>query len=96
MTDREPLSNDNSRLELEAGSEHQIEDCEEENEDYEGKECAVCKDVPDSIIFLSCNHIICLVCAARSILAEDDNNEIDFSQIICEMCGESTVLNQEV
>jgi len=95
MTERENKSKKNLKLDIEEGSEHQI-NYTDENEEFEGKECCICKDIPDSIIFLSCNHIICLVCAARSILAEDDNNDIDFSKIVCEICGENTVLNQEV
>lgn len=46
---------------------------EGENQNYQddsfiGKSCAVCNVVPDSIIYLSCDHIICLICAAKAIL----------------------------
>lgn len=78
-------------MEIEEGSEHELE-----MDSYEGKECAVCKDVPESIIYLSCEHIVCLVCAAKAILSNEDQDEIDFSQILCPICGESTVLSKEV
>ena len=71
---RKTDENENSDVEIEEGDEHQYEE-----ESYEGKECALCKDVPDSIIYLACDHIICLVCAAKSILSTDDPDDIDFS-----------------
>ena len=37
----------------------------EDEESYEERECGLCKDIPDSVIYLSCEHIICLVCAGK-------------------------------
>lgn len=85
------LKKEDSEFSLEEGSERNLE-----MESYEGKECSVCKDVPESIIYLSCEHIICLVCAAKAILYNESQEEIDISQIICLICGESTGLSQEV
>lgn len=67
-----------------------------DDDSYDGKECGVCKDIPESIIYLSCDHIICLVCAAKSILSNDNSDDIDFSKIVCLICGESTLLSKEV
>lgn len=56
----------------------------------------MCNDIPESIIFLSCGHIICLVCAARMIIGESEENELNFSEVICGVCQQSTQLTDEV
>lgn len=73
---QEKNQQEDSEIEIE---EVAAEEIEEDEESYEGKECAICKDVPESIIYLSCDHIICLVCAAKSILSNENSEEIDFS-----------------
>lgn len=67
-----------------------------DDESTTGKECALCHYVPERIIYLSCDHIICLVCATKLIISESDEKDIDFSEVQCGVCGESTVLSKEV
>lgn len=63
---------------------------------YGEKECDICSDIPDSIIYLSCDHIVCLVCAAKLIFSEKEMDELDFSEITCGVCKEITTLSEEV
>lgn len=91
---RPPVQNLQSREsepEFEEGEEHDIGD-----QSYGGKECGLCHDVPESIIYLSCDHIVCLVCAAKLILENADIREIDFSEVVCGICDETTELSKEV
>lgn len=67
-----------------------------EDESTAGKECTLCHDVPERIIYLSCDHIICLVCATKLIISESDEKDIDFSEVKCGLCGEATALSKEV
>lgn len=62
-----------------------------------GKECAMCHDVPESIVYLSCDHIVCLVCVAKLLLgAQKEGGEVDFSEVQCGLCEQTTVLSKEV
>lgn len=67
-----------------------------DDESSAGKECTLCHDVPERIIYLSCDHIICLVCATKLIISESDEKDIDFSEVKCGLCGEPTALSKEV
>lgn len=67
-----------------------------DDESSTGKECTLCHDVPERIIYLSCDHIICLVCATKLIISESDEKDIDFSEVKCGICGEPTALSKEV
>jgi hypothetical protein len=51
--------------------EHPQEGSESPEEEGQ-KECTYCKDVPESIICLGCEHDICIMCAARVILNAQD------------------------
>jgi len=73
-------------------SEHE----ESDNEPSTGKECALCGYIPERIIYLSCDHIICLVCTTKLIISESEEKDIDFSEVHCGVCGESTQLSKEV
>lgn len=73
------------------------EDEVENEESVGGKECGMCHDVPESIIYLSCEHIVCLVCAAKLILSGiGENQPINLSEVVCGICQETTVLSVEV
>lgn len=62
-----------------------------------GKECGICHDVPENIIYLSCAHIVCLVCAAKSILgAITDDAPINLGEVTCGICEEITALSEGV
>lgn len=69
---------------------------EENSASYGGKECTMCNYVPESIIFLSCEHIICLICAAKLILSGSEDKDFDFSEVECGICHEVTDLSKEV
>ena len=72
------------------------EDEEQEEEYCEGNECGMCHDIPESIIYLSCEHIVCLVCAAKLILSTTESEEPNLSEIQCGLCGQVTELSPEV
>lgn len=69
-----------------------------DNEDsVGGKECGICHDVPENIIYLSCAHIVCLVCAAKSILgAMGEDSPINLGEVTCGICEEVTTLSEGV
>lgn len=70
---------------------------DDNEESVGGKECGMCHDVPESIIYLSCEHIVCLICAAKLILGGvGDNQAINLSEVVCGICHETTVLSVEV
>ena len=77
-------------------NDNQSENSENGNESFEEKECGLCQDIPDSVIYLSCEHIVCLVCAAKLIFQEKEMEELDLSEIKCGTCGEITELSEEV
>ncbi len=66
------------------------------SQSIEERECELCNDIPDSVIYLSCEHIVCLVCAAKLIFSNKEVSELDFSEIECGICGELTQLSEEV
>ena len=77
--------------------EYQNEEEMEEEESVGGKECGMCHDIPENIIYLSCDHIVCLVCAAKLILGNPtEDQQVNFSEVHCGLCNEVTVLSVEV
>lgn len=73
-----------------------VKNIKKNKKSYGEKECDICSDIPDSIIYLSCEHIVCLVCAAKLIFSEKEMDELDFSEITCGVCKEITTLSEEV
>lgn len=69
---------------------------EEPSEDEEERECEICQDIPEKVIHLSCEHIICLECAAKLIFQNKSMEDIDLSELHCGVCGETTPLSEEV
>ena len=62
-----------------------------------GKECALCHDIPESIVYLSCDHIVCLICVAKLLLSsQEEGKEVDFSEVQCGLCEQITILSKEV
>lgn len=62
-----------------------------------GKECAMCHSVPESIVYLSCDHIVCLMCVAKLLLgSQREGREVDFSEVQCGLCEQTTILSKEV
>lgn len=50
--------------------------------------CILCKEVPESIICLSCSHSLCLICSTNLIFSEEDAN---ISELKCIECGQITL-----
>ena len=65
-------------------------------EEVSGKACDLCQDIPESIIYLSCDHVVCLICAAKLIICPDDETKTNLGEIICDVCGVSTELSDDV
>lgn len=67
-------------------------------EDDDGQECSNCTTVPENIIFLGCNHAICLKCVAHFIIEEqaETDSEIDFTEFGCKVCGEVTEFSKDI
>lgn len=68
-----------------------------EQEEMAGEPCSVCREIPESIIFLTCGHTICLGCVARQFVANHKGGEEwEVGQVRCEACGVMTALSEEV
>ena len=66
-----------------------------ENEDsIEERECSICQDIPEKVIHLSCEHIVCLNCATKLIFSDKNMNEVELSEIQCGVCNEVTPLSE--
>lgn len=48
------------------------------------------------MIHLSCEHIVCLECAAKLIFADKNMDDINLAEIQCGLCEEITPLSEEV
>ncbi|KAL4506474.1 hypothetical protein ABPG72_000045 [Tetrahymena utriculariae] len=56
------------------------------------QKCTNCKQIPDDILMLSCDHDLCLNCAAQIFVSE--NLQTDSRLLTCLECGQSTELDQ--
>lgn len=65
-------------------------------EDPNGKQCSNCNDVPQNIIYLGCNHVICLICVANIGIENSDDGDVNFSEFNCQICGEPTEFSEEI
>lgn len=68
----------------------------EHSEEEEERECELCSDVPEKVIHLACEHIICLECATKLIFQNKNMEDIDLSELQCGVCQETTPLSEEV
>ena len=41
--------------------------------------CAKCEDNPDDILILTCEHNLCLICAAKNLIAQEQKQKNSFS-----------------
>lgn len=69
--------------------------------DNQQKPCNVCRQIPENIICLSCNHSICLLCATKVVFSGDkavDHSLIQstMNEIECPMCGTATLISEDV
>ena len=66
----------------------------ENSEELENKKCDKCLEIPDHLISLNCNHLICPICALKIIIGS--KNSINFSILECFSCPQKTELEEEV
>lgn len=62
-------------------NEYSQEEYEAEKTEEEERECDLCQDIPEQVIHLSCEHIVCLECAAKLIFQNKNMEEIDLTEI---------------
>lgn len=65
------------------------------------KVCEVCSTVPDSFIYLSCGHSICLLCAAKVVFSDNQAvgsclKKSNMHELECLFCGEKTLISEEI
>ena len=67
--------------------------------DYERKEleerifCAKCNSLVEETLLLTCEHNLCLPCAAKNLSKVDSKNIHKFKTVVCEICLNQTVLD---
>jgi hypothetical protein len=67
--------------------------------DYERKDleekifCAKCNSLVEETLLLTCEHNLCLPCAARNLFKEEQKNIHKFKTVVCEICLNQTVLD---
>jgi len=44
--------------------------------------CAMCQDNPDDILILTCDHNLCLTCAAKNLHEQEQRQRNSFSVIL--------------
>jgi len=62
--------------------------------DMQAENCAKCGCLPDDILTLTCNHDLCLPCAARNLQREVNKYGDGTKTIMCELCGAPTILDE--
>jgi hypothetical protein len=55
--------------------------------------CAKCAQTPEDILILTCDHNLCLLCAAKNLQREQKRNMHSFQTVVCELCEIATVLD---
>jgi hypothetical protein len=67
--------------------------------DYDRKDleekvfCAKCNSLVEETLLLTCEHNLCVPCAARNLYKEDQKNIHKFKTVVCEICLNQTVLD---
>lgn len=62
-------------------------------EEEEGEPCSLCDEVPESIIYLNCDHKMCLMCTARSVF---ESGKRVGEEVACPLCKEVTAVSSEL
>ena len=57
--------------------------------------CAKCMKKPEDVLILTCDHNLCLECAALNLQEQTSQNQNTFKTVICEFCQSATVLDPE-
>jgi len=56
--------------------------------------CAACETIPEDVLILTCEHNLCLPCAAANLHQSQQRAENStFQSVICDECGVATVLD---
>lgn len=64
------------------------------HEELNGEECSNCNAIPENIIFLGCQHAVCLSCVSDIQLSSSPTP--DFSEFKCLLCGELTEFSPDI
>lgn len=67
----------------------------------EAVSCARCREFPNDVLILTCDHNLCLKCASFNLKRENmknsklegKKNQNSFQTVICEICKIATVLD---
>ena len=74
-------------------SEQMLDSNQEEDEDDVC--CAKCQARPEDVLILTCDHNLCLECAAQNLFEQQTMHQNTFQTVICEYCQSATVLDPE-
>ncbi len=69
------------------------EETPQEEINYESISCAKCGTTPDDVLILTCDHNLCLLCAAKNLRREKGKAHHSFQTVVCDVCGSATVLD---
>ena len=64
----------------------------------EGVECADCGESPEDVLILTCEHNLCLPCAASNLnrsRKRGENKEMTFQSVVCDICNICTILDPQ-
>eukprot|EP00828_Plagiopyla_frontata_P004391 TRINITY_DN11570_c0_g1_i1.p1 TRINITY_DN11570_c0_g1~~TRINITY_DN11570_c0_g1_i1.p1 ORF type:complete len:274 (-),score=38.78 TRINITY_DN11570_c0_g1_i1:46-867(-) len=57
------------------------------------EKCSRCQEFPEDILMLTCNHDLCLLCAATVFTAPENSIPRSNNELRCEQCGSLTQLD---
>jgi hypothetical protein len=63
------------------------------NEEEQIISCAKCGNTPDDVLILTCDHNLCLQCAAKNLKREQAKGNTSYQTIICDICNAPTALD---
>ena len=63
------------------------------NEEEQIISCAKCGNTPDDVLILTCDHNLCLSCAAKNLKREQAKGNNSYQTIICDICNAPTALD---
>lgn len=55
--------------------------------------CSKCGNTPEDVLILTCDHNLCLSCAAANLRREQEKSKHSFQTVVCDICGSATVLD---
>ena len=75
-----------------------MSDYSNRNDKEDSSYCSKCNLVSDEILMLTCDHNLCLQCAAKSLFKDTERlsknrSSSKYQSIQCEICGNQTALD---